>query len=548
MYLKSLTLRGFKSFAGSTTLQLEPGLTCVVGPNGSGKSNVVDAIAWVLGEQGAKALRGGKMEDVIFAGSPGRPPLGRAEVQLTIDNSDGALPDRIRRGHHRPADVPLRGVRVHDQRQLRAGSSTSRSCSPTAASAARCTSSSGRARSTRCSGARPEDRRGFVEEAAGVLKHRKRKERALRKLETTATSIERLTDLAAELRRQLGPLGRQAEAARRAGAVQAALRDARLRLLADDVVNARQGARGARRGRRRARPAARARPRSSCGRRQQPRSRSSRDVRRAPRAPKPPARSGTRSAGFPSAWRPCGRSPSSARATWATRSPCRRGVTRNSWRPRPRLRSRRRRSLAARAADARRAPGLGASVRAQRRRARAHRLGRAHPRRGPGGGRPPRGAGPADRLAGNGTGPPRGGGRRGRAARSRPPAAARRGPPSARTRGAASPRASWSGSTPPRWSSTPRIRAPRPGSRRPAPSSSAAIRAARGRAGAGRAPSPARDAWLHSLERDDGTAGILADPPAGVLGATADLIKVVPGRRGSDLCGARQPRRRPGRG
>ena len=92
MHLKSLTLRGFKSFAGSTTLQLEPGLTCVVGPNGSGKSNVVDAIAWVLGEQGAKALRGGKMEDVIFAGSPGRPPLGRAEVQLTIDNSDGALP------------------------------------------------------------------------------------------------------------------------------------------------------------------------------------------------------------------------------------------------------------------------------------------------------------------------------------------------------------------------------------------------------------------------------------------------------------------------
>src|SRR5450631_4558519 len=92
MHLKSLTLRGFKSFAGSTTLQLEPGLTCVVGPNGSGKSNVVDAIAWVLGEQGAKALRGGKMDDVIFAGTADRPPLGRAEVTLTIDNSDGALP------------------------------------------------------------------------------------------------------------------------------------------------------------------------------------------------------------------------------------------------------------------------------------------------------------------------------------------------------------------------------------------------------------------------------------------------------------------------
>src|SRR5262249_23180287 len=92
VHLERLTLRGFKSFASATTLNFEPGLTCVVGPNGSGKSNVVDAIAWVLGEQDAKALRGGTMSDVIFAGTPNRPPLGRAEVQLTIDNSDGALP------------------------------------------------------------------------------------------------------------------------------------------------------------------------------------------------------------------------------------------------------------------------------------------------------------------------------------------------------------------------------------------------------------------------------------------------------------------------
>ncbi len=237
MYLKSLTLRGFKSFAGSTTLALEPGLTCVVGPNGSGKSNVVDAIAWVLGEQGAKALRGGKMEDVIFAGSPGRPPLGRAEVQLTIDNSDGALPIEyaevtIGRLMYRSgeSEYTINGssCRLLDVQELLSDSGIGREMHVIV----------GQGSLDAVLGARPEDRRGFIEEAAGVLKHRKRKERALRKLDATATSIERLTDLAAELRRQLGPLGRQAEAARRAGAVQASLRDARLRLLADDLVSA----------------------------------------------------------------------------------------------------------------------------------------------------------------------------------------------------------------------------------------------------------------------------------------------------------------------
>src|ERR1700710_2323294 len=233
MHLKSLTLRGFKSFAGSTTLQLEPGLTCVVGPNGSGKSNVVDAIAWGLGEQGAKALRGGKMEDVIFAGSPGRPPLGRAEVQLTIDNTDGALPIdyaevTIGRLMYRSgeSEYTINGspCRLLDVQELLSDSGIGREMHVIV----------GQGSLDAVLGARPEDRRGFVEEAAGVLKHRKRKERALRKLDSTAASLARLEDLSAELRRQLGPLGRQAEAARKAGAIQATLRDARLRLLADD--------------------------------------------------------------------------------------------------------------------------------------------------------------------------------------------------------------------------------------------------------------------------------------------------------------------------
>ncbi len=244
MHLKSLTLRGFKSFAGTTTLSLEPGVTCVVGPNGSGKSNVVDAIAWVLGEQGAKSLRGGKMEDVIFAGSPRRPPLGRAEVILTIDNADGALPIEyaevtIGRLMYRSgeSEYAINGsaCRLLDVQELLSDSGIGRELHVLV----------GQGSLDSVLGARPEDRRSFVEEAAGVLKHRKRKERALRKLDATAASLERLQDLSVELRRQLGPLGRQAEAARTAGAVQAVLRDARLRLLADDLVTSRRTYQGA---------------------------------------------------------------------------------------------------------------------------------------------------------------------------------------------------------------------------------------------------------------------------------------------------------------
>ena len=239
MYLKSLTLKGFKSFASSTTLQLEPGITCIVGPNGSGKSNVVDALAWVMGEQGAKSLRGGKMEDVIFAGTSGRPPLGRAEVLLTIDNSDGALPIEYAEVTISRTMFRSRRLRVRHQRHARAGCSTSRSCSATPASAGRCTSSSGRASSTRSCTRPPRTAAASSRRPPGVLKHRKRKEKALRKLDATDGNLMRLGDLLSEIRRQLKPLGRQAEVARQAATVQADARDARARLMADDLVTAR---------------------------------------------------------------------------------------------------------------------------------------------------------------------------------------------------------------------------------------------------------------------------------------------------------------------
>jgi chromosome segregation protein len=238
LYLKSLTLKGFKSFASATTLQLEPGITCIVGPNGSGKSNVVDALAWVMGEQGAKTLRGGKMEDVIFAGTAGRPPLGRAEVVLTIDNSDGALPIEyaevtISRTMFRNggSEYAINGTscRLLDVQELLSDSGIGREMHVIV----------GQGQLDSILRATPEERRGFIEEAAGVLKHRKRKEKALRKLDSTEGNLTRLSDLLSEIRRQLKPLGRQAEVARRAQTVQADLRDARSRLMADDLAAAR---------------------------------------------------------------------------------------------------------------------------------------------------------------------------------------------------------------------------------------------------------------------------------------------------------------------
>ncbi|MFI6880712.1 chromosome segregation protein SMC [Streptomyces sp. NPDC050400] len=239
MHLKALTLRGFKSFASATTLRFEPGITCVVGPNGSGKSNVVDALSWVMGEQGAKSLRGGKMEDVIFAGTTGRPPLGRAEVSLTIDNSDGALPieyaevtiTRImfRNGG---SEYQINGdtCRLLDIQDLLSDSGIGREMHVIV----------GQGQLDSVLHADPMGRRAFIEEAAGVLKHRKRKEKALRKLDAMQANLARVQDLTDELRRQLKPLGRQAAVARRAAVIQADLRDTRLRLLADDLVRLRE--------------------------------------------------------------------------------------------------------------------------------------------------------------------------------------------------------------------------------------------------------------------------------------------------------------------
>ncbi|MGK2865357.1 MAG: chromosome segregation protein SMC, partial [Mycobacterium sp.] len=235
MHLKSLTLKGFKSFAAATTLRFEPGITCVVGPNGSGKSNVVDALTWVMGEQGAKTLRGGKMEDVIFAGTSSRAPLGRAEVTLTIDNSDNALPieysevsitRRMFRDGAGEYEINGSSCRLMDVQELLSDSGIGREMHVIV----------GQGKLSEILESRPEDRRAYIEEAAGVLKHRKRREKAVRKLDSMQANLARLTDLTTELRRQLKPLGRQAEMARRAQTIQADLRDARLRLAAHDLL------------------------------------------------------------------------------------------------------------------------------------------------------------------------------------------------------------------------------------------------------------------------------------------------------------------------
>src|SRR6476619_3032671 len=216
MFLKTLTLKGFKSFAETTSLEMEPGVTVVVGPNGSGKSNVVDAIGWVLGAQAPSAVRSQKMDDVIFAGSAKRPALGRAEVSLTIDNSSGILPIdftevTISRILFRSGDseYAINGVscRLLDIQELLSDSGVGRQ--------QHVIISQGNIDGVL--NARPEDRRLIIEEAAGVLKYRRRKERPERRLSATEANLTRIQDPLREGRRQLRPLERQADAARRHG-------------------------------------------------------------------------------------------------------------------------------------------------------------------------------------------------------------------------------------------------------------------------------------------------------------------------------------------
>ena len=212
MFLRQITIRGFKSFADKTALEFVPGVSVIVGPNGSGKSNLVDAISWALGEQGARALRGGHMADVIFAGTPTRPALGMAEVKLVIDNSAGkiAVPMseiEISRTIFRSGESEYRisgqVVRLMDVQELLSETGIGRALHTVV----------GQGQLEEVLLAKPEDRRRYIEEAAGVAKHRRRKERAERKLAGLDHDLLRLADVLAELRRQLKPLRQQAEMA-----------------------------------------------------------------------------------------------------------------------------------------------------------------------------------------------------------------------------------------------------------------------------------------------------------------------------------------------
>ncbi len=234
MYLKTLKLVGFKSFADRTRLELERGVTVVVGPNGSGKSNIVDAIAWVMGTQSTRNLRTQKMEDVIFAGTATRPPLGRAEVTLVFDNRSRALPldldevsisRRLYRDGSSDYEINGMDVRLLDVQELLSDSGVGRHQHVVV----------GQGQLDKILNAKPEDHRAVIEEAAGVLKHRLRKDRAIRRLDATDADLLRLKDILGELQRQIRPLRRQARAAERYLIVRDEARALRLFLGGEDL-------------------------------------------------------------------------------------------------------------------------------------------------------------------------------------------------------------------------------------------------------------------------------------------------------------------------
>jgi chromosome segregation protein len=229
-------MKGFKSFADTTVLEFEPGVTAVVGPNGSGKSNVVDAVTWVLGAQSTRALRSARMDDVIFMGTANRAALGRAEVALTLDNSSGRLAIEgaevtISRTLFRNGDseYAINGTtcRLLDVQELLGDSGVGRQQHMII----------GQGQLDSILSSNPENRRAVIEEAAGVLKHRRRKERSERRLAQTQENLERLGDLVREVRRQMRPLERQAASARSYTDVENELREARHALFASRLLN-----------------------------------------------------------------------------------------------------------------------------------------------------------------------------------------------------------------------------------------------------------------------------------------------------------------------
>ncbi|MBI5231635.1 MAG: chromosome segregation protein SMC [Coriobacteriales bacterium] len=234
MHLKSLILKGFKSFADKTGMSLEPGVTVVVGPNGSGKSNISDAVLWVLGEQSAKQLRGQAMEDVIFAGSSARQAVGIAEVDLVLDNSDHTLPlefhevtitRRMFRNGESEYLINQSPARLMDVQDLLHDTGLGRDTH----------SIISQGRLDEVLNSRAEERRQLIEEAAGVLKHKKRKERALRKLSAMDAHLERAKDISSEIDRQLRPLQRQASKASQHAELTSELRELDVALAVDDM-------------------------------------------------------------------------------------------------------------------------------------------------------------------------------------------------------------------------------------------------------------------------------------------------------------------------